>query len=284
MNEYRHQKKEVLALKSWVTSTVARHYVHLCCDEDETLRTWYAQLMERVKPADIGKIETVLEEYEKAVRVLTRPLRDIQQWLKDWSAAISKAQKHNIERATVPWMWWRDFKAAIIRVNPTWAGLYHGLYKQSLRDGTLTIRTVAADFEEEITKNSTANRARVAKGAFGPTYHGEGADEKEEEVRPTYKSRGKRKRFQPARAQSSRTRDEPERKCLVCERTTCPALELCYYAFPDQAPKRWVPWAHVQEVADINLEKPYIKKKVAEITKNKRQKVTHTTTSDDGKQ
>lgn len=283
--EYHQQQEKILSLQSWVTSTVAQNYLYTCCDSSESLRTWYSNLREQVKPKRRDGQEAILDEYEDAIRPLHKPPRDFHKWLTNWTTVTSRALKHDIPRTSKPWAWWRDFRKAISEVNPSWARMYHGFYQQYLDNDSLTIRQVAADFAQEISENATTRRTKVAKGAFGPTYHGEGADKKEkEDVRPIYKSRGKRKRFQPARAQSSQTRDEPERKCLVCERTTCPSLELCYYAFPDQAPKEWVPWAQVQEVADNNLEIPSIKKKVAEIAKNKRQKVTHTATSDDGKQ
>ena len=283
--QFSQQQERIHTLQAWMTSTIAQHYSYNCCDSSESLRTWYANLRQHVKPDITQEKEAILEEYKKTVRVLSKPPRDFNLWLNNWSAAISRAQKNKIPHTLESWSWWSDFRNAIMPVKSTWATLYNGLYKNDLIADTLSFRTVAADFSREINEMSPTSRVKVAKGAFGPTYQGEEADEKEKgETRPTYQSRGKRKRVQPTRAQSSQTGDESGRRCLVCERTKCPSLELCFYTFPDQAPKGWVPWPHVKEVADNNLEKPYIKKKVAEIAKTKRQKVTHATTSDDGGQ
>ena len=144
--------------------------------------------------------------------------------------------------------------------KPEWIVKYKAQYLKEAKDGTLTFRKVAADFEMALNKDTIISQGTVAKGAFRPMFDSEGS----EKARPDKsQSNPPKKRSRPVSIQSM---------CIVCKRTRCATLEKYYYAFPETAPKDWRFQSRLQEIALKNIQKKYIKEKLTEI-RNKRRKV-----------
>lgn len=143
------------------------------------------------------------------------------------------------------------------RWKPDWAKIYGAQYTRDVKDGTLTFHKVAAHFEQELIRDAKVNKGPVAKGAFGPTFNGEGSDKggTEKNNSPS------KKRSRPVSIQA---------KCIICKRTKCRSLERCYYAFPEKAPIEWNAKNHIQEVVNKNLQKKHVKDKIAEIKAKRR--------------
>ena len=256
MRDYNIQMDRISALQAWISSTVARQYKDVCCKPDDSLRVWYKNLRERVKPNALQEHKAVWEEYDRAVKVLVRPPKDPRAWLRNWTVAVEKAAVHGIVTADKPWTWIVSFMKAVKHWKPSWESSYGAVYEEKIEAGTLSFRKVASDFEKELDKVEEEGRGRVAKGSFGPTFDGV-RDDKDSTER---------------KASSSRKRERAttiHQRCIVCERPTCKKLEACYYAFPEIAPKGGTPSACTQETANRNLKKNYVKEKLAEI-RNKR--------------
>ena len=65
---------------------------------------------------------------------------------------------------------------AIKRWKPEWAIIYGAQYIRDVEDGTFTFRKVITYFEKSLNKDAKMKRGMVTKGAFGPTFNGEGSE------------------------------------------------------------------------------------------------------------
>ena len=80
---------------------------------NDSLRVWYKNLRERVKPNALQEHKAVWEEYNRAVKVLVRPPKDPRTWLRNWTVAVKKAAVHGIITTNKPWTWIISFIKAI---------------------------------------------------------------------------------------------------------------------------------------------------------------------------
>ena len=108
----------------------------------------YKNLSDRVRPDAANFSKAVWEEYFCAVRVLTRHAKDPQAWLRNWTVAVEKTITHDLINADKLWTSINNFMKVIGQWKPAWVTAYSAQYKQEMKAGTLSFRTVASDFEE----------------------------------------------------------------------------------------------------------------------------------------
>ena len=257
---YQNQLERVHTLTSWIQDTVSPHYRKTCCKPTESLRTWYSKLKSLVQPDEARLEAALLDRYERIVKPMTRPPTNFDAWLRSWLVVMADAQDKDMQFAQRPSMWCRQFMKAIRAVKPTWELMYSATYKPKILDGTLDYHTVANDFQEELNKDKAMKRGPIGKGAFGPTYDGEGD-------KPSLKPENKNPKSPKKRKRSESEND----RCPVCEKSGCRGLEYCRYAFPEQAPEGWKEFDNIRRVAGKNLAKQSVKDKLKAI-KTKRAK------------
>ena len=249
---YEVQKHDTNALRDWVLETVSSQLTTTSCKPEESLRKWHDNLRTRVRMTTGQRQITVRTEYLKAVKPLTRAPRDFRLWLNNWTAAIDEAQDVDIQQATNPRMWCQDFMNAIGHIKPLWVATHEVHYRTAIEDETLDYCVVAKDFLDELVKEETEKKGTAAKGSFGPTFDGKDADAKSDNAQSSNTG-----------ANSKKRKYRHTGPCIVCKRRLCGNLATCYYANPDSAPSSWTPDTRSQEIAEKNLEKRFVKDKVA---------------------
>ena len=255
---YQTQVDRVHALTTWMQDTVSPSYRKTCCKPTESLRSWYSKLRSLVQLDDVRLEADLLDRYEKIIRPMTRPPTNFDAWLRSWLAVMADAEDKGMQFADRPSMWCRQFMKAIRQVKPMWEMMYSATYKPRINDGTLDYHTVANDFQEELNKDKSIKRAPVKKGAFGPTYDGEGDEQARKTKEKSMKSPRKRKNDESKKA-----------TCPVCEKPRCKGLEHCAYAFPENAPEGWKEYEPIRKVAAKNLAKQHIRDKIAAIKRKR---------------
>ena len=116
-----------------------------------------------------------------------------------------------------------------------------------------------SDFKKDLDKKKKKGRSRVVKRLFGLTF---------DKVRDDKDSTKKKALFLRKKERAIII----HQKCIIYKRPACKNLKACYYASPKIALKEGAPSARTQEIANQNLKKKYIKKKLTEI-KNKRMRI-----------
>ena len=81
----------------------------MCYTSNDSLRVWYKNLRERVKPNVMQKHKAVWDKYNRAIKVLVRPPKDPRAWLRNWTVAVRKAAAHGIVIINKPWTWMIPF-------------------------------------------------------------------------------------------------------------------------------------------------------------------------------
>ena len=143
----------------------------MCYKPDNSLRVWYKNLRDKVKPNVLQEYKTVWEKYNRAIKVLVKSPKDPRAWLRNWTVAVKKAVIHGIITANKPWTWIISFIKIIKYWKPSWESSYSAVYKEKIKAGTLLFKKVVSDFKKELNKIKKKGKGRVAKGFFGLTFN-----------------------------------------------------------------------------------------------------------------
>jgi hypothetical protein len=280
------EKNNINDLKAWVTSSIPQHTFENACEPTESIREWYKKIKEDSGTSKEMITSAARDKYKQAVVELKKPPKDFDAWLNTWEQAISYAQSKKVPEAQSTSSWFEDFLHAIDPVMDYWATLYRLIKQSEVDSGSLTYRTLANDFRNELRlRKSTSSSGKIAKGSFGVSF-GPNADCAEGDA-PTYQgAEGSSSTDKGRKAQGGSNR---RHKRAASEnqgtRPICPVCNLkhqlaqCYYAFPEIAPDSFQPRKHVQKRAEENLQKKDVADQLRKI-KNKRQKLENEDKSD----
>ena len=281
LKQYSDEKNSIKELKNWVTSSIAPHYFDSACEPTESIRVWYANIIEHSGVSKGMIITAARDKYKEAVTVLKKPPRDFDAWLNCWEQAMSYAQSKRVPEAQSISSWFDDFLRAVDPLMGYWTTSYR-LAKQSEVDaGSLTYRTLANDFRKELRHRKSTSSGKIAKGSFAASF-GPKTDCAEGDA-PT--SQGAESSSSAGHRAESRSNRRHKRAASDQEvvpengtRPICPVYNLrhqllkCFYAFPELAPDGFQPREHLQKRAEENLRKKEVIDQLRKI-KNKRRKV-----------
>src|SRR5262249_31699946 len=141
--------------------------------------------------------------------------------------------------------WIKDFFRAVNPVADRWVSSYRVAERHVIQQGTLTYRTLANDFHEEMDLIHHKGKSRVVKGAFGPTHadHHEqdddfdaSGDAHEHSVEVGTRSR----RGAHAKKRLAVSDEESEQVCAACGLQQH-LLNKCWYVSSETKPRWWRP-------------------------------------------
>ena len=250
--DFEKQIKAIGQLKDWMRDTISPHYQACCCKSDDSLRTWYTNLIAsvRVDPEEIRR--DIRDRYKRAIRPLNRAPRDWESWLKSWETTVNEGIAEKMAFALDIDSLTEDFFEAVQVHFPMWVESLNASRRS--RPSDYGYRDLAQDFKNAIHRAArTKTRPTVARGAFGPTFNGEVDDEEGRASTPTPKEPPKRKRAPTTsyhenskNGQKSRRSDK---KCKACG-TGGHEASNCWLEHPELCPE----WATPHEKARDRFE------------------------------
>jgi hypothetical protein len=179
---------------------------------------------------------------------------------------MAKGQERNLSFATNVDEWFEDFLATANTIEPTWTKVYRLAKSAEVESGTLSYRTLANDFRKAAKAlRPDARTSKVAKGSFGPTFAGQGAEEETDasdaSTKPGKKRQSSKRKpdSQEAMASEKGKRRRSRANSLPIGRAKCRACEqrhdfyACYYLFHSKAPKGFKPNEILKRRVEQNL-------------------------------
>ena len=271
--QYNEQKEAIEKLKNWVLKTTSQHLLRTVCKPTENIKEWYSNLTKQVGVSEARQKQDAREIYRSALKPLSKAPRDALGWLSNWERAISFAKEKKVAEAQDSTDWFADFAIAVkpfTKVMEQWVTAYRIVKKEQIDLGTLSYRTLANDFCEEV-KSTPSNakeiRRTIAKGTFGPSFAADhsgcaSGDAPSDEKRRVVERKG--------------ATNPRKRKYTGGSQSVCPAcgnshtLEICYYTFPEKAPKWFRFRRETQDTVEKALEEnSQLKKEVTRLKSKK---------------
>jgi len=160
------------------------HFQLTACDPLHLITQWHTALKSQVGISDDEAYRNAREAYQLAVKPLFRAPKDLIKWSEAWEQAMAIAQRKRVPEALNTKSWFYDFLNAVKPILGNWVTSYKLIKEVQL---TLTYRTVANDFREEVrqlTKARIPVGSRIAKGSFGPSFAGKEAKDAVQEDAP----------------------------------------------------------------------------------------------------
>lgn len=245
---YEKQHDNCYALSNWITKSVAPHYRSTSCKAEHTLDVWYEKLKIQVGTSTASQRLAALENYEAAIKPLTKTPKNPMEWINNWEKALLEAQNEGVGSATDSILWWNALAKATRGAGwGQWFDSYFLNHEDKINSGEYDTRTIVNAFSHSShAASATKTRGTVTKGAF-LTYHDHDSDAEDDGPR---QQRGR-----------SPPRSSSKRKYTGVEESGCPAcgmqhpLPRCYHLFPELAPDRWVPKSTIITKVYERLEK-----------------------------
>lgn len=252
--EYRTQSDGILKLKEWMEKTVSNHLKKVHFKPREPISTWYSNLKKSVGGSSATSMEIAVERYKKAIKPPTKRT-DLSTWISDWEKAMTLGTDKKIGATQSSYEWFNELKAALsCSILADWFQIYAVTQREKIRAGTLEFSEVVLDMRETLRSGSQlaqGSRSRVVKGAFGPTFAGQGDESEEEPEKP------KRDEKSTPKRKYSNLANSTKRTCQACGYFHL--TEKCYYIFPTLAPEDWKEKGHIrQQVNQALREDPTI--------------------------
>jgi hypothetical protein len=94
--DYTKEAEALRSVRDWITKTVDTDYRQTCCLSQKTIKEWFEALKEQVGMSVYATESLIMDNYHKAVKPLTRPPKDFQQWITEWEKALAKVQEHDL--------------------------------------------------------------------------------------------------------------------------------------------------------------------------------------------
>jgi hypothetical protein len=237
----------------------------VACKPEETLHQWYSNLKSRVGISKTRGIQIAYEQYQKALKPLTRA-KDWSEWLMTWEKAMIIAEEKELPEALSTYSWTREFLTAVTPVAEQWAITYQMTHEEQIEKGQVTVGDIARAFRTYMTKPQTQRVIpRVAKGAF-PTYAGQDTPDQStlEDAQDPAKGarRSRSKRGVPEEDSSV------DATCEACDQSH--PVARCYYVLPDKAPHWWKENPEIRASVDLRLEKDANLQRVVQRLRGKR--------------
>jgi hypothetical protein len=248
--DYKEQSKSIQLLQKWVIDSVASHFVRVACKPEDNLHQWYNNLKSRVGITKSRGIQIAYEQYQKALKPLTKA-KDWSDWLKTWEKAMIIAEEKELPEALSTYSWTREFFTAVTPVADQWAITYQLTHEEQIEKGQVTVGDIARAFHMYMTKPQPQRVIpRVAKGAF-PTYAGQDTPDQstlEDAQDPAKGARRNRSKHGVLEEDTS-----VEDTCEACDQSH--PVARCYYIFPDKSPHWWKENPEIRTLVDSRLEK-----------------------------
>ncbi len=278
MKAYNTQRQGIQKLIDFIHRTVAPAYLENCCDPDDDLDTWFANLKKMAGTSTSQDFTNARDRYNKAIRPLTK-IKDYEKWIVEWELAINNAQKKGVGSGK-PLEWIEDLFSAVGQVLPEWVNSYRLFSREKVEAGTLIYRDTANDLRAAAAHQAKKSKPlRIGKGAFGPSFAGENAEplqgdaseQDDEEPADKRKRRklnsGRGATIQPPTGRSqTATRGDCSSDSKSKDQTTLPSRQKCrgcggrhsywkcFYLIPILAPETWIPRTEIAKTAKKALE------------------------------
>jgi hypothetical protein len=284
----------IAKMKEWITANVSVHFQKTCCKATQSLPQWYTTLKKAAGASKRLEDANARRKYREALNLPKS--KDLTAWADRWEQAMTEAKEKKVVATTRVSEWFEDFLTAVKDVDPIWAKAYGITKDPQVDNDSLDFHTVANDLRKMASQSFPA-MAKIAKGAFGPSFAGKeyqyGRCEESLEDANEDKTKRKRGHSRPTQGQqnnrllssNARMPDkevEPvasrKRKATTSEYTRrvcrgCGGYHLtqnCFYLFPDKAPEGWTPRPRFQKLTEDNLkEDPTLKAEIQRWTKTK---------------
>ncbi len=258
LKAYNIQRQGIQKLTDLVNRTVSRSYLRNCCDPNDNIDTWYANLKRTAGTSASQEFNNARDRYHKALRPLTK-IKDYEKWIIEWESALAYAQSKDVGEASSTLSWTKDLFSAVRQVLPEWVNSYRLFSREKVEAGTLNFRDTANDLRTAaIDLAQQTKPTRIGRGSFGPTFAGEEADPLQEDALDKDDegtSRRKRRKLKgesttekrPLAIRGGRTSDSRDQSSSPPRRLQCRGCggrhyySKCFYLLPHLAPKNWYP-------------------------------------------
>jgi hypothetical protein len=301
--DYAKEAEALRAVREWITKTVNTDYRQTCCQSQKTIKEWFEALQEQVGMSTYATESLIIDNYHKAIKPLTKPPKDFQQWITEWEKALAKVQEYDLAVGKHPREWFRDFVNAVQQIMPHWVDSFRRSMKKEIENASLSYRTLANDFRDS-TQPLTNTKAKVAKGSFGPMFGrksapaagkpssatGDALDDGMEarglnDGRNGMKQEGSGKQGVYANKQLKRRGRPGENSTSSSRKTVCRGCgqfhntQTCFYLFPERAPEWFSGNEQVRKAVEQNLRENT--SLAEEVNRMKKRRQTNTTTTNE---
>src|SRR5205814_7716191 len=123
LKPYNTQRLGIQKLIDLINRTVSSSYLENCCDPEDNIDTWYANLKKMAGTSTSQEFTNARDRYNKAIRPLTK-IKDYEKWIVEWELAINYAQRKGVGSVTKPLEWTEDLFSAVGQVLPEWVNSY----------------------------------------------------------------------------------------------------------------------------------------------------------------
>ncbi|EAQ91982.1 hypothetical protein CHGG_00217 [Chaetomium globosum CBS 148.51] len=228
---YVQEAKAMAEIGEFVIKTVNPKYRRTCCKADDSISQWYINLKKEVGATTEWGYNKASNDYHEALKPLAK-IKDYETFIDKWETAFSVANDKGVAETLNYLSWSRDFFRSIKNVPEAvaWGISYRQTKGQDFQEGKLTYRDFAVDFRNEMGLVApTTMHKKIGRGAFGPTY----ADQEANDQNAEGASRGRGGR---TRSGKKRTRDNRSfsSKCMLCD-VPGHKIEECFF-LSQQAP------------------------------------------------
>lgn len=110
--EFKSEKSTVRELHTWITTTVARDYISICCNPHESMAKWVKNLENPCGQESDEENMNARKGYQKALKPL-RSLNQALEWVDRWERAYGQAQARKVVETQDTKSLFTDFLKAV---------------------------------------------------------------------------------------------------------------------------------------------------------------------------
>lgn len=263
---YTQEAKAMADIGEFVIKTVNPKYRRTCCKADDSISQWYINLKKEVGATTEWGYNKASNDYHEALKPLAK-IKDYETFIDKWETAFSVAKDKGVAETLNYLSWSRDFFRSVKNVPEAvaWGISYRQTKGQDFQDGKLTYRDFAVDFRNEMGLVApTTMHKKIGRGAFGPTYADQEANDQNAEEGAS-RGRGGRTRSGKKRTRDNRSFSS---KCMLCD-VPGHKIEECFF-LSQQAPAWFKPTDEKREEIEARIEEDVNIKRIVQGMKGKR--------------
>jgi hypothetical protein len=126
---YDRHRENLTTLKTWVRTTTSAIIRQECCHEDESVDNWYEEFEKYGAPYEALHFSEARTRYLNAVKPLQRIPKKFDEWVTEWTTAMTEGHRTKIPETENPEIWAKDLIRALQHVLPSWANGFLQVYR-----------------------------------------------------------------------------------------------------------------------------------------------------------
>ena len=144
LRAYNTQQLSIQKLTNFVNQIISPLYLENCCNLDDNIDTWYANLKKTAGISVSQELNNIWDQYHKALHFLMK-IKNYKKWIIEWESTIIYVQSKNVGEALNILFWMKDLFSAIRQILLKWVNSYQLFLKEKIEADILNFWNTAND-------------------------------------------------------------------------------------------------------------------------------------------